>query len=105
AHAAAAPFVRVVAERFGRDPLASALVMPLTPLDAMYAAPARRYIEARGGEVRTGALARVTIGEDGRPAVDVRGTRAEAGGHHERIETDGVVAAVPWHALRNLFPD
>jgi squalene-associated FAD-dependent desaturase len=102
AHAAAAPFVRVLAEMFGRDPLASALVLPRTPLDEMYARPARAYIEARGGEVRTGALARVQPAGDGRLAVDVR---TAAHGAPERIDAAAVVAAVPWHALRNLLPD
>ena len=105
AHAAAAPFVRVLAEMFGRDALASALVMPLTPLDEMYAVPARACIESRGGEVRTGALARVSVLESGRFAVDVRGTLEDDSARPDRIEADSVIAAVPWHALRNLFPD
>jgi squalene-associated FAD-dependent desaturase len=102
AHAAAAPFVRVLSEMFGRDALASALVMPRTPLDEMYATPARQRIEARGGEVRTNALARVSLLDTGRFAVDVR---SSAHGTPERIEAAAVISSVPWHALRNLIPD
>jgi squalene-associated FAD-dependent desaturase len=92
--AAAAPFVRVLAEMFGPDPGAAALVLPTTPLHLMYAEPARAYITARGGEVRTNALARVVVEDSCVTGVDVRG---------ERIDTSTVIAAVPWFALRPLF--
>lgn len=92
--AAAAPFVRVLREMFAPDRQASSLVLPSKPLDQMYGDPARAYIESRGGEVRTDALARVVV-EGGRLlGVQIRG---------ERIETDTVVATVPWHQLRTLF--
>ena len=92
--AAAAPFVRVLAEMFGPDPAASALVLPTRPLHHMYAEPARAFIEARGGEVRVNALARVVV-EHGRVrAIDIRGGR---------IDTSRVIAAVPWFDLRRLF--
>jgi zeta-carotene desaturase len=92
--AAAAPFVRVLAEMFGPDPSASAIVLPIRPLHAMYAEPAREFVAARGGDVRTGALARLVV-RDGRvTAVEVRG---------ERIPVAHAVAAVPWFALRQLF--
>jgi squalene-associated FAD-dependent desaturase len=96
ADAAAAPFVRVLAEMFGPSRKASALVMPARPLDEMYATPARAYIEARQGTVRTDALARVIVEGDRVTAVDVRG---------ERIVTNAVISTVPWHQLRTLFPD
>ncbi len=92
--AEASPFVRVLAEMFGPDASASALVLPTRPLHLMYAEPARAFIEAHGGEVRLNALARVIV-EDGRVrAVDVRG---------DRIKTRQVIAAVPWFGLRRLF--
>lgn len=92
--ASASPFLRVLAEMFGPDPAASSLVLPTKPLHQMYAIPAASFVQARGGEVRVNALARV-IADQGRVrAVDVRG---------ERIETSRVVAAVPWFALRTLF--
>ena len=63
--AAAGPFIRVLAEMFGPSRADSSLVLPLKPLHEMYALPAQRYIEARGGEVRLNALARIRI-DDGR---------------------------------------
>ena len=96
ANEAAAPvFVRVLAQMFGPDPKDSAVAMPLRPLDALYAEPAREFIDARGGEVRTSCPARVRIG-DGRVAwVDARGERVEAG---------VVIVAVPWFASRTPSP-
>jgi len=92
--ASAAPFVRVLAGMFGPDPSAAALVLPTRPLHQMYAEPARRFIEARGGEVRVNALARVIV-EHGRVrGVDVRG---------ERISAAAVISTVPWFALDRLF--
>jgi hydroxysqualene dehydroxylase len=92
--ALASPFLRVLAEMFGPERAASALVLPTRPLHQMYAEPAREFIESRGGEVRVNALARIVV-EHGRVrAVDVRG---------ERIAARRVVAAVPWFALRGLF--
>jgi hypothetical protein len=58
----------------------------------MYAEPAREFIERRGGTVRTGATARLTIG----------GTlQVEASG--ELWNPQAVIAAVPWFALRDLI--
>ena len=92
--AAAAPFVRVLAEMFGPDPSAAAVVLPMRPLNQMYAEPARAYIERHGGEVRAGALARVIVEEGKAAGVEIRG---------ERVPAARVIAAVPWHALRRLF--
>ena len=101
ADASAGPFARVLAEMFGRDPSAAAVVLPTVPLDQMYAAPARAFIESRGGEVRLDALARVIVEDDRVTAVEIRsgGTMAR------RIPTTRAISAVPWHALRNLVPD
>ncbi|HVL70191.1 MAG TPA: hydroxysqualene dehydroxylase HpnE [Vicinamibacterales bacterium] len=93
--AAADPFVRVLSMLFGPSRTASALVLPSKPLDEMYAEPARRFIEAHGGEVRTHALARIVVEGDGVAGVEIRG---------ERIDTTEVISAVPWHAVRSLFP-
>ncbi len=94
ASAAAAPFVRVLAEMFGTDESAAALVLPTRPLHLMYAEPARAFIEARGGEVRLNALARVVTNGGRIDGVDIRG---------ERIPAGRVIAAVPWFALGGLF--
>jgi squalene-associated FAD-dependent desaturase len=92
--AAALPFVRVLGEMFGSDPGDASLVLPTRPLHLMYAEPARHWIEARGGSVRTGALARIVIDGDRVAGVRVR---------DETLPASRVIAAVPWHALRNLF--
>ena len=94
--AMAEPFVRVLAEMFGPSRQAAALVMPAKPLDEMYATPARSFIEARGGQVRTDALARVTTGGTRVTAVEIRG---------ERIAVDAAISTVPWHQLRTLFAE
>jgi squalene-associated FAD-dependent desaturase len=94
--AAAPVFTRVLAEMFGPDPTASAIALPTRPLHLMYAEPARAYIEARGGVVRTGAPARVRVTDGVLAGVDVDG---------ESVKTDQVVSAVPWFALPDLFPD
>jgi squalene-associated FAD-dependent desaturase len=92
--AAAAPFVRVLAEMFGADPSAAAIVLPNRPLHQMYAEPARAFIERRGGRVRTGAAGRITL-EAGAVAA------AEAGG--ESWTAAAIVCAVPWFALADVF--
>jgi squalene-associated FAD-dependent desaturase len=94
-HAAAAPFITVLAEMFGPDPEAATLLLPARPLDDLFAAPARRFVEARGGEVRTGAPARVIVGPDGA----VTGVRVR----DEVIAAPAVVAAAGWFALPGLF--
>ena len=92
--AAASAFVRVLAGLFGSDPRDSAIGLPAVPLNLMYAEPARAFIEARRGSVRTGALASVTI--DG-----ARVREVEVG--RERFLAPVVIAAVPWFALASLI--
>lgn len=92
--ASAAPFVRVLAGMFGPDPGAASLILPAVPLHLMYAEPAREFITARGGEVRTNALARLLVRDGAVAGVDVRG---------EHVKASRAIAAVPWFALRALF--
>jgi hydroxysqualene dehydroxylase len=94
--AAAAPFVRVLAQMFGGSRLDAAIGLPRVPLDALYATPAAQWLADRGHEVRTGAVARIVCTSNAISHVEVRG---------ERIEARAVVCAVPWHALeRTLDP-
>lgn len=87
---AAAPyFARVLAEMFGADPLAATIVLPTKPLHEMYAEPARRFIEAHGGSVRTGATARIEVRE---------GTAVVREGD-QQWQPPAVICAVPWFAL------
>ncbi|MGE3274522.1 MAG: hydroxysqualene dehydroxylase HpnE [Vicinamibacterales bacterium] len=93
--AMAAPFVTVLAEMFGDDPEAATLLLPARPLDDLFATPARAFIEARGGEVRTSAPATVVVDPDGRlRGVQVRGELAVA---------PAVVVATGWFSLPALF--
>jgi hydroxysqualene dehydroxylase len=92
--AAAPTFAAVLAQMLGGGPKDASLALPTWPLDQVYAEPARRFIEDRGGEVRIGCPARVHL-KDGR--VD----HVEA--RNERLQTRSVVAAVPWYALVDLF--
>ncbi len=92
--AAAPPFVAVLAQMFGGGPQDASLALPTQPLDQVYAEPARRFIEERGGAVRIGSAARVHLMNGAVSHVEARGERFEAG---------AVVAAVPWHALVDLF--
>jgi hydroxysqualene dehydroxylase len=93
--AAAEPFVTVLAEMFGPSRTDSSLVLPLKPLHEMYALPAKRYLESRGGEVRMNALARVSIRSGRVAGVEIRGG--------EPLEIPQVVSAVPWFALESLL--
>lgn len=93
--ASAAAFVRVLAEMFGPDPGAAAIVLPTRPLHLMYAEPARGFIEARGGSVRTNARARLVHAGDTVTGVEIRG---------ETISCSRIVCAVPWFALKSMFP-
>ena len=96
-HALAAPFVRVLAQMFTGAPRDAALGMTATPLDEMYAEPARAFIESRGGEVRVNALARVAVRGGRVESISVRGDALPL--------PAAVVVAVPWFGLAGLFHD
>lgn len=89
--AAAAPFARVVSMLFA-SARGAALGLPARPLDELYAAPARSFVERRGGVVRTSAPARVSTTP--RLIVRVRG---------EELAARCVICAVPWHAFDAVF--
>jgi len=91
--ATAQPFARVLAEMFGPDPQAAAIVLPARPLHQMYAEPARTFIERHGGAVRTGTPATVAVASTG-VSVDA------AGG---RWTPRAVISAVPWFALDGVI--
>jgi zeta-carotene desaturase len=94
--ASAAMFVRVLGELFGGDARAAAVALPRVPLDELFAAPAARYIEARGGAVLTRAPARVMAGHD-------RAWHVKAG--ETIVRTPAVICAVPWHALDRVWDE
>ena len=93
--AAAEPFVRVLGELFGPSADDSSVGLPIVPLDELYVAPAVRFIEAHGGEVKTKASARIILDQHDR----VRAVRAG----DRLIDTERVVSAVPWHSLARIW--
>jgi predicted NAD/FAD-dependent oxidoreductase len=93
ASAAAPLFARVLGEMFGGEGAAS-IVLPVKPLDQMYAEPARQTIERLGGSIVTGAQAVIRI-ENGAVASVRAGSETWTAG--------AVVAAVPWFAFSTLF--
>ncbi len=92
--AAALPFTRVLAEMLGPDPHDSSVALPLKPLDELYVEPARAFLEARGGSVRTNAAARVAFDKEAVSHVIVR---------DETLRAGAVVCAAPWHAWAEIF--
>src|SRR5688572_1159945 len=90
--AAAAPFAEVVS-RMLRGRKGASLALPDVALDQLFAQPARAFIEARGGQVRTHAKAQLLFDADHVPAVEVEG---------QRVRSRVVIAAVEWHALEKL---
>ena len=92
--AAAPPFAAVLARMFGGGPRDAALALPSRPLDELYAEPARRFLEDRGGQVRVGCAARIHLHDGRLTHVETRG---------ERLHAHAVVAAVPWYGLVDLF--
>lgn len=93
--AAAAPFVRVVAQLFGPDVNDSAVGLARVPLDEMYAEPAARFLEAHGGAVRVKAPAKVIVAPNG----TVAGVRTPSGD----IAAAAVISTVPWHAFADIW--
>jgi len=91
--AGALAFLQVLWAMFGGVRTDSSIALPTTPLHDMYAAPAARYVEDRGGEVRLNALARVMLRDRRVAGIEVRG---------EPVRARAVIAAVPWHALGTL---
>jgi zeta-carotene desaturase len=92
--AAAPPFAAVLAQMFGGGSQDASLALPTRPLDQVYAEPARRFVEERGGTVRIGCPARIHLENGVVGHVEARG---------ERFVAASVVAAVPWYALVELF--
>jgi squalene-associated FAD-dependent desaturase len=95
--AAAGPFVRVVVELFGPRPEDATVGLARVPLGELYAEPARRFIERRGGHVQTTSAGTVTIDGDGRAAGVWAGGRT--------VTARAVVSAVPWHAFGRIWED
>jgi len=92
--AAAKPFARVLAELCGPRARDSAIALPNRPLESLYAIPARRFIEARGGTVWTRAPGKVSLVDSRLVGVEVR---------DQLIAASTVIVAVPWFALSGVI--
>jgi squalene-associated FAD-dependent desaturase len=87
---AAEPFARVLTRMFNGTRRDAAIGLPRVPLDALYAEPARRWLEARGSLVRSGTGATLVVDGGRASGVDLKGERVEAG---------AVISSVPWFAF------
>ena len=98
ARAAAAPFAEVLARAFFGTRADSQFVLPKVGLSDLYTDDARRFIEARGGSVRTRASAATLVLQQERvEAIELR--------DGSRVEADACIAAVPPKALGALLPE
>ncbi len=102
--AGARAFARVLGELFGRDPSASSLGVPMVPLDELYAEPAARFVEARGGRVLRGVPYKISSEAiSGEIASElILKTTPDV---FSVVAARAVVCAVPWHALGALWAD
>ncbi|HKP84676.1 MAG TPA: hydroxysqualene dehydroxylase HpnE [Blastocatellia bacterium] len=96
--ASAAMMKVVLKEAFGRDTKSSAIGIARVGLSDLYTEGARAFIEARGGEVRTGAqVSKLVIERNKVMAVESKDGR--------RVEADYFISAVPHSAFLQIIPD
>jgi len=95
--ASASQALFVFREGFLKSAEAAAIGVPAVGLSELHVIPAIRYIESRGGRVRTGAAVETLVVDDGRAVAALL-----AGG--ERVEMDAWVCALPPHQLRDVLP-
>jgi hydroxysqualene dehydroxylase len=93
--ASGAVFGAVLKRMFTSDRRDSSLALPLKALDELYALPARDFIERAGGEVRTNAPARVSVG------ASLGSVRVKDEAFHPRA----VICATAWYSLAAVFDD
>ena len=92
--AEASSFARVLERVFGPDPSSAALVMPVVPLDELYAQPSKQWLIDRGGDVRVHSPAKVVFAGDRVHGVRVR---------DETLAAPIVISTVAWYAFHSLF--
>jgi squalene-associated FAD-dependent desaturase len=89
---------RVLQEAFCGSVSDSAIGIAAVGLSDLYTSGAQRFIESRGGRVRTGAQAvRLVVEKQRAAAVELK--------DGERIEADFFISAAPQHALLELLPE
>jgi squalene-associated FAD-dependent desaturase len=88
----------VLRAAFGAGRRATSIGIARVGLSELYTEGATRFIESRGGEVRTSATVERLVIEDRRiVAVELK--------DGERLEADAVISAVPHTALLKILPD
>ena len=87
--ASATPFARVLAEVCGSSVTDAAVGIPAKPLEEFFALPARRFIEAHGGEVRKRAPAKLVATSRQLLGVETRG---------DLLTAKTIISAVPFVA-------
>jgi len=102
--AGARAFARVLGELFGAEPGSSSLGVPTVPLDELYAEPAARFIEARGGRVLRGVSCKIAS-EDLEKRCRVSFSTKKTPDTFSVVTARAVVCGVPWHALGPLWAD
>lgn len=95
--ASAAPALFIFREGFLKSAEAAAIGVPSVGLSELHVAPAVRWIEQRGGDVRTGATVETIDIADGRVESIVLATG-------ERIVADAYIAALPPEQLLAALP-
>lgn len=95
--ASAAQALFVFRQGFLKSASAAAIGVPSVGLTDLHVAPAARYVERRGGEVRTGAGVDAVEMRDGRIAA----LRLSSG---ERFEADAFICALPPRPALELLP-
>ena len=95
--ASAAMLKVVLREAFGGGRKSTSIGISRVGLSDLYTDGARAFIESHGGEVRVGApVDQITVERGRVVAVELK--------DGERIAADGVISAVPPHALRQMLP-
>ncbi len=103
--ASAAPLA-VVLDRVLAGRRDVALGLARTPLDQLYALPARAFVEALGGQVRQGVVAEIAVvgGHEGESTAGVPpSSNLSVRAGDEVWAPHVVIAAVGWYALPSLF--
>ena len=92
--AAATSFVAVTSRMFGGAPGASTLLLPAVPLDELYVAPARRFLNRHGVEITTNAKVALAWRDGSLVGIEWSG---------QVVPATLIVCAVPWFAVSDLL--
>ena len=88
----------VFREGFLKSATSAAIGVPAVGLSQLHVEPALRYIQTRGGNVRTGGAAERVVCQNGQAV----GVHLASG---ERVDCDACVVALPPHVAFDVLPD